>query len=106
MSNQSNKGTALITGSSSGIGAIYADRFARRGYAVSPSSSTTSPPMTTASAAPRPLPRFSRVPRPTAVGHHERELRLTALGVRSFIITQATATIPFRPSVFASQYKV
>jgi short-subunit dehydrogenase len=32
MSNQSSKGTALITGSSSGIGAIYADRFARRGY--------------------------------------------------------------------------
>ncbi len=32
MSNQSDKGTALITGSSSGIGAIYADRFARRGY--------------------------------------------------------------------------
>jgi len=32
MSNPSHKGTALITGSSSGIGAIYADRFARRGY--------------------------------------------------------------------------
>ncbi len=32
MSNQFTKGTALITGSSSGIGAIYADRFARRGY--------------------------------------------------------------------------
>ena len=32
MNNSKTKGTAVITGASTGIGAIYADRLAKRGY--------------------------------------------------------------------------
>ena len=37
MTSSPSKGTGLITGASRGIGAVYADRFAKRGYDLIPS---------------------------------------------------------------------